>query len=98
MILEHVAAAAGAGREIDMGCAVKIEFVVDQNAAFIRPGEATKAIEGERFAGTACAPEDGGGGVALEMNVELKGWSISHGREAFEEAGVNLYRRRAHPL
>ena len=75
VVLKHVSAVAGLWRRADACRTVEENFIVEQNAAFIRTHEAGDQIERERLAGPAGSEENrnAGGRLKFELERECRG-------------------------
>ena len=82
VILEHVTAAAGAGRHRDVSGAVKENFVVEKNATGVRAKKTGDGFEGESFSGTAGTEQNRDTRRGVKFHV--------HGT-ALDEKGETLY-------
>ncbi len=87
VVLEDVAALAGAGRDVDGGGGVEEDAAIEEDAAFGGADEAGEAIEGEGFAGSAGAEEDGDAGGGAEIDMESETGGAGAGRETLVDAG-----------
>jgi hypothetical protein len=89
VVLKDVAAVARLRGEMNAGCAVEQDLIVEHNAAFVGADESGDGIEGERFAGSAGSEQDGDAGAGLKFEVEGKGRGVDSRGKSFSDAGVD---------
>src|SRR5260370_30690435 len=72
VVLEHVAAVTGLRSEMHAGRPVKKNFVIEQDAAFVRPNESGDGIECESLARTAATEQHDNPALALTLQGARK--------------------------
>src|SRR6266436_8806735 len=76
-------------RQMDAGCAVEQDLVVEQNAPLVRTHETANRVEHQCFARAARAEQYGHARGHGKFQVERESSGIGPGRERFAKARLN---------
>ena len=91
VVLEHVAAVARPGGQVHARGRVEQDLVVEQDAAFLRHGEAGDRVERQGFPGAARPEQHRDAGAGAELDIQGEGGRIRPGREPFADAQFEHY-------